>query len=88
MIIKSAMDWDAVSDKLLRQISTIKNGRKRIEASKVLANIEGMITKLSQLELQARRSSSHSPRLVNEQLDIINQSVLELEQWITLLLLS
>jgi len=86
-LIKTAMDWDSVSDDLLRQISTIKNGRKRMEATKVLVNIETMITKLSKLELQSRRSASHSPRLVNEQLDLINQSVLNLEQWITMLLL-
>ena len=85
--IKSAMDWSDVEEDVSRQIARVKDTRKRMEAKKVLDNIGSMITKLSMLELEARRSSSHSSRKVDEQLAIINQSVLGLEQWVTLLLL-
>jgi len=85
--IKSAMDWSDVEGDLIRQVARVKDPLKRIEAKKVLDNFGPMITKLSMLELEARRSSSHSTRKVDEQLDIINQSIVELEQWITLLLL-
>lgn len=87
-MIKSAMDWPDAESELIKHISRIKDPLKRIQAKKVLSNLETMITKLSKLELEARRSSSHSTRKVDEQLDIINQSMLELEQWVTLLLLS
>lgn len=81
------MDWSDVEEDVSRQIARVKDTRKRMEAKKVLDNIGSMITKLSMLELEARRSSSHSSRKVDEQLAIINQSVLGLEQWVTLLLL-
>ena len=85
--IKTAMDWPKVEGELIGRVGKIKDPLKRLEAKKILKNLETMITKLSMLELVARRSASHSTRKVDEQLDLINQSVLELEQWITLLLL-
>lgn len=85
--IKSAMSWSEVEGDLINQVAKIKDPLKRMEAKKVLNNFGPMITKLSMLELEARRSASHSTRKVDEQLDLINQSVLELEQWVTLLLL-
>lgn len=85
--IKTAMDWDKVESDLIRQTANIKNGRRRMEAQMIVSNIDTMISTLSKLELEARRSPGTVHRKVNEQLDIINQSVLQLEQWITMLLL-
>ena len=85
--IKTAMDWPNVEGDLMRHLAQVKDPLKRIEAKKVLKNFEPMITKLSMLELEARRSSSHSTRKVDEQLLYINNEILALEQWITLLLL-
>lgn len=86
-MIKSAMGWPDAESDLIKSVSRIKDPLKRMEAQKMLRNFDPMITKLSKLELEARRSSSHSTRKVDEQLDIINQSMLGLEQWVTLLLL-
>lgn len=88
MEIKNSLDWPAAETELKQAILKIKDQRKQLEAKKVLRNFDAMISKLSILELEQRRSHSGSPRKVNEQLDFINAEVLHLNQWITLLLLG
>lgn len=86
--ITNSLEWSIVETDLRKQIRNINNWRKRTDATKMLDNLAPMITKLSKLEVQTRRSPSQSQRMVDEHLDIINDSVLNLEQWIILCLLS
>jgi phage host-nuclease inhibitor protein Gam len=57
------------------------------QASKVVYNIGTMVSQLSKLELEARRSAFKSNQRVTEQLEKINTEINNLEQWLTLLLL-
>lgn len=87
MTLTSSLDWHLIDAELRKNVRSIKDWRKRSDAQKMLDNFAPMITKLSKLEVQARRSPSHSQRMVDEYLDIINESVLQLEQWTILCLL-
>ena len=87
MKIKNSLDWQDCETELKQKIAHVKDTRRQVEARKVLKNFEGMITKLSKLEMNARTSPSGSLRNVAEQLDLVNQEILNFEQWLTLLIL-
>lgn len=88
MKIKNSLDWQEIESNLNKIILKVKDPYKQLEARKVVRNFEGMITKLSKLEMSARTSPSGSLRNVTEQLDLINTELLKFEQWLTLLLLQ
>ena len=87
-MITNSLDWDKAETELRDTVKLIKDPRKAFEAKKVLRNFDAMIKKLSQLELEARRSASQSRRKVDEQLELINTELNNFEQWVTLLLLT
>jgi len=88
MEIQNSLQFAKVEQELQALIYNIKGRDRQKEARKVLDNIGKMNTQLSRLELEARRSASHSPRRVNEQLAQINNEINSLEQWVMLLMLS
>jgi hypothetical protein len=88
MEIQNSLQFVQIESALLQQISQISDWQRQKEAKKVLDNISKMNTQLSKLELEARRSASHSLRKVNEQVEKINTELHNLEQWIMLLMLS
>jgi hypothetical protein len=87
MELRTSLDWQAVQTKLKQQISLL-DAHYATQANKMLRNFDGMVTKLSQLELEQRRSATHSPRRVNEQLETVNNEIHNFEMWITMLTLS
>jgi hypothetical protein len=88
MEIANSLEWANVETTLLDSISRIPNISHAMTARKMLSNLRPMVTKLSQMELEARRSSSHSPRRVNEQLEFFNRQLANYEQWLMICLLS
>jgi len=88
MEIKSSLEWYQVEHALHNRILLFKKHEHRSDAFRLVHNISNMITKLSKLELEARRSANQSLRRVNEQLALINAEINSIEQWATLLLLS
>ena len=88
MEIQNSLQFAKVEQELQALIYNIKGRDRQKEARKVLDNIGKMNAQLSKLELEARRSASHSPRRVNEQLEKINTEIYSLEQWVMLLMLS
>ena len=87
MSIANSLEWANVEIELKSRLKYIKDTKNQMQARKVLNNIDCMVTKLSQLELSARTSPSHSLRNVAEQLAFINTEISNFEQWLTLLVL-
>jgi hypothetical protein len=86
--IKNSLDWQKAESELHIIINQIADKSSRIQANKLLLNFEPMITKLSQLELTARRTQGSANRNLNTQLEYINMEISNLEQWVTVLLLT
>ena len=87
MEIKTALDWPKVEAPLLASVRNLKDYEHRDQAGKVIYNLGKMVSQLSKLELEARRSAFKSNQRVLEQLEKINTEINNLEQWLTLLLL-
>jgi hypothetical protein len=87
MGIKNSLDWQLESAKILALIHSVPSPSNAFDCRLIISNIGKMVSHLSKLELQMRRSSSHSPRLVNEQLEKINTTIDDLEHWITMLMM-
>lgn len=87
MDIKTALDWPKVEAVLLENGRNLKNYEHRNEVVKIIHNLEKMVSQLSKLELEARRSPFKSNQRVNEQLVKVNEEINNLEQWLTLLML-
>jgi hypothetical protein len=85
MDIKTALDWPKVEAVLVESSRHTKTYQR--EVLKIIHNIGGMVSQLSKLELEARRSPFKSNQRVIEQLRKINTQIYELEQWLTLLML-
>jgi len=87
MDIKTALDWPKVETALTDSSRNLKGENHSREVSKVIRNIGTMVSQLSKLELEARRSPFKSHQRVNEQLTKVNDEINNLEQWMTMLLL-
>jgi hypothetical protein len=87
MELKTSLDWQDAEVELKQQLTHIPP-KYATQAKKMLRNFDAMITKLSQLELEQRRSATHSPRRVNEQLEIVNNEIHNFEAWLIMLTLS
>jgi hypothetical protein len=75
MEIKSALDWQQVSETLRAEIRYIGFNPDLV---KMLGNITIMVTDLSKLEVNSRRL--HAQKILTEPLAKINQSIKHLEQ--------
>lgn len=73
--ITNSLDWRTVESELNSQISRIGYN---LDLVKMLHNIDSMVTKLSQLEVEARRT--HKTQIVNDQLQKINDAIDRLEK--------
>ena len=87
MDIKTALDWPKVEAVLLENSKNLKDYEHRKEVGKVINNLGKMVSQLSKLELEARRSPFKSHQRVTEQLVKLNEEINNLEQWLTLLML-
>ena len=87
MGITTALEWQFEGARIQALVHHIPSLANAFDCRKIVRNIDTMVSDLSKLELQMRRSSSHSPRLVNAKLEEINTTIEDLEQWITMLLL-
>ena len=88
MEIKTSLEWAATETALLQSLQPLKNFSHKKDAKALIDNLHKMVTKLSQYELEARRSHSHSNRRSNEQLELINREIGILEQWVFMMRLS
>ena len=75
MKIKSSLDLNLVSDDLQKQLSSVDYNP---DLHKIYHNINGMIEKLSKLEVEARRTKKDSYLI--QQLTDINKSIDHLEK--------
>lgn len=87
MDIKTALDWPKVEAVLRENGCNLKDYEHRNQVFKIIRNLDKMVSQLSKLELEARRSPFKSNQRVNEQLTKVNEEINNLEQWLTLLLL-
>lgn len=87
MEIKNSLDWPKVETAIMDSIYQLKKWEHQREATKMLRNFSGMVSQLSKLELEARRSAFKSNQRVTEHLAKVNEEINNLEQWITMLLL-
>lgn len=87
MEIKNSLDWAKIDTELTELASRVKDYEHRDEAKKVIRNIGTMVSQLSKLELEHRRSAFKSGTKVKEQLGKVNEQINDLEQWLTMLLL-
>jgi len=71
------MEWTTVRDKIHADLRTIDFNP---DLYKLLKNIDTMITELSKLEVDARRTRINS--YANEQVNRINRSIVELDKLI------
>ena len=82
MKLHHALEWEKVGEELKRQLLNIDYNPDLFKMHK---NIGVMITELSKLEVEARRT--HNVTAVNEKLTQINKAIIELEKWIVMALL-
>jgi hypothetical protein len=75
MSINTSLDWEKESDRL---ISTISSCGYNPDLKKVYNNINNMVSKLSKLEVEARRT--HNNLKVDECLVEINQAIDRLDK--------
>lgn len=82
MKIERALDWDRVSILMRDKMSTIGYN---VDLQKVYWNIETMITELSKLEVEARRT--HKFSYLDAKVEEINKAIHHLNQLILIGLL-
>ena len=75
MSITNSLDWTTTSVKLSKEISTCGYNH---DLHKILSNIDSMVTDLSKLEVEARRT--HKPYKVAEKIAEINSAIDRLEK--------
>ena len=88
MEIKTALDFPKLEIELQGLINKLPRQQYRYDGMKVLRNMSKMVTELSKRELTMRRTAGHPTRAVDDQLTLINGEINNLEQWITMLMLS
>lgn len=79
MEIKSSLDWNKTSIELEGMITGIGFNP---DLRRMLGNIEVMVSGLSKLEVEARRTRNYSK--VNDQLAAVNGAINKLEQWMVM----
>ena len=80
-MIQTALDWQKVYNKLRPQINQMRDNPKiKNDLIQMLDNVEKMVTELSKLEVDARRTKNIT--LVKPQLAKVNQAVDQLEKFI------
>lgn len=82
MKLHHALEWEKVGEELKQQLLKLDYNPDLFKMHK---NIGNMITELSKLEVEARRTRSNNA--VNEKLKQINRAIIELEKWIVMALL-
>ncbi len=87
MKIENSLDWPKVETVINDSIGQLKNWEHRRDADKVVRNLGKLVSQLSKLELENRRSPFKSGARVKEHLEKVNEEINNLEQWITMLLL-
>lgn len=83
MQLNNSLDWQKIEKDLLQTIFDLGYNR---DLHRIFANIKQMITVLSQLEVESRRTKKDY--LVQEQLNKINESLKQINKFIMLLRLS
>lgn len=78
-MIKGSLDWNSRRVQLALQIGGLPYN---VDLRRMLRNIDTMVDKLSQLEVEGRRT--HNASKVEEQLEQVNGAIVTLEQWIVM----
>lgn len=77
MTINQATDWQNASITLRKQLSNIGYNP---DLQKMYKNIETMVSELSKLEVDSRRTNNHTK--INEKLSSVNNAIQHLEKLI------
>lgn len=83
MKIYDSLEWTKIHDQLRGELRKINYNH---DLHKLLKNIDTMVSELSKLEVDARRTRSYVA--VNQKLDQINDSIVKLDKLIVLALLT
>ena len=83
MRIETATDWSAVANELMKSTRGVPHNP---DLSKLLANIDDMVTKLSKAEVIARRMHQTVDSL--PELKEVNEAIDTFEQWLMIAILS
>ena len=88
MHINSSLDWPEVEAQLRASIQHIRNPQNAFHARKMLRNFEGMITKLSQVEVTSRRAPGQNGAKAFDELAKFNEELDNFDKWILMLMLT
>ena len=82
MEIANSLEWPKVETDLRDRIATLPQFSDRKEMHLLVRNVGTLVSELSIEELKARRSASHSMRVVNEKLVQINEMIVNIDGWL------
>jgi len=82
MKIETSLDWGQARQELLTQIQSLSYNS---DLRKMLRAIDDMVGKLSQIEVESRRTKNNTKSA--ERIAQINNAIENLEQWITMAML-
>ena len=87
MKFENPVDWYSIETELQRRINCLRRFEHQRDARKLCDNLSKLVTRMSILQVEARRSHSGSTRKVDEQREEIVKELTSLEQWLTMLTL-
>jgi len=82
MKIETSLDWGQARQELLTQIQSLSYNS---DLRKMLRALDDMVGKLSQIEVESRRTKNNTKSA--ERIAQINNAIENLEQWITMAML-
>jgi len=82
MKIETSLDWGQARQELLTQIQSLSYNS---DLRKMLRALDDMVSKLSQMEVESRRTKNNTKS--TERIAQINKAIENLEQWITMAML-
>jgi hypothetical protein len=82
MKIETSLDWGPAREDLMTQIQSLSYNS---DLRKMLRALDDMVSKLSQMEVESRRTKNNTKS--TERIAQINKSIENLEQWITMAML-
>jgi len=88
MGMNNSLDWPPIEAELMKYPHKLKSAETASQVNKMIRNIGVMVSDLSKLELEYRRSPYKSDTLVKEQLGRVNEAIKDLENWIPTLFLK
>jgi len=78
--IENSMDFERVDRELTMRVSGIKNTTHRMQALRLISNLQKMVSELAKLELMSRRSEYSRGENVRKAIAQINEEIKNVEE--------